>query len=149
MWFSPVAFGLPDLLIELFYIGVPVVGMDGRSLGRCTVTWLPNFLGWVDLRSYGALRAVIIILTVLKVSSKSRAVEVMAHQFILFCWTHLIWNEKTSHFHQQTVILIHIIKRIKINFFSEHDFSTWATQSRQLVNERAWVSQSVFQSHCQ
>ena len=23
-------------------------GADGRSLGRCTVTWLPNFLGWVD-----------------------------------------------------------------------------------------------------
>ena len=25
-----------------------------RSVGRCTVTWLPNFLGWVDLLSYGA-----------------------------------------------------------------------------------------------
>ena len=23
-------------------------GADGRSLARCTVTWLPNFLGWVD-----------------------------------------------------------------------------------------------------
>ena len=22
-------------------------GADGRSVGRCTVTWLPNFLGWV------------------------------------------------------------------------------------------------------
>ena len=43
-----VAFGLPHLLIELFYIGVPVVGTDGRSLSRCTVTWLPNFLGCVD-----------------------------------------------------------------------------------------------------
>ena len=30
-------------------------GADGRSaVGRCTVTWLPNFLGWVDLLSYGA-----------------------------------------------------------------------------------------------
>ena len=38
-----VAFRLPYLLIELFYIGMPVV----RSVGRCTVTWLPNFLGWV------------------------------------------------------------------------------------------------------
>ena len=47
-----VAFGLPYLLIELFYIGMPVVRTDGRSLdrslARCTVTWLPNFLGWVD-----------------------------------------------------------------------------------------------------
>ena len=25
-----------------------------RSVGRCTVTGLPNFLGWVDLLSYGA-----------------------------------------------------------------------------------------------
>ena len=36
-----------DLLIELFYIGLPVVRTDGRA-GECTVTWLPNFLGWVD-----------------------------------------------------------------------------------------------------
>ena len=46
-----VAFGLPYLLIELFYIGMPVVRINGRSggrsVGRCTVTWLPNFLGWV------------------------------------------------------------------------------------------------------
>ena len=37
-----VAFRLPYLLIELFYIGVPVVRMDsravGESVGRCTVT---------------------------------------------------------------------------------------------------------------
>ena len=33
-------------------------GGDGRrSVGRCTVTWLPNFLGWVDLLSNGAPRA--------------------------------------------------------------------------------------------
>ena len=34
MRFSSVAFGLPYLLIELFYIGVPVVRMDGRSVAR-------------------------------------------------------------------------------------------------------------------
>ena len=34
MRFSSVAFGLPHLLIEFFYIGVPVVRTDGRSLGR-------------------------------------------------------------------------------------------------------------------
>ena len=33
-----VAFGLPYLLIELFYIGMPVVRTDGRKDGR-TVTW--------------------------------------------------------------------------------------------------------------
>ena len=27
-------------------------GADGRSLARCTVTWLPNFLGWVDYRIF-------------------------------------------------------------------------------------------------
>ena len=31
----------------------PVVRTDGR----CTVTWLPNFLGWVEFLSYGASRA--------------------------------------------------------------------------------------------
>ena len=29
----------------------------GRLLRRCTVTWLPDFLGWVDSLSYGALQA--------------------------------------------------------------------------------------------
>jgi len=43
-----VAFGFPYLLIELLYMGMPVVRTDGRSLARCTVTWLRNFLGWVD-----------------------------------------------------------------------------------------------------
>ena len=61
-----VAFRLPYLLIELFYIGMPVVWTDSwtvdRSIGRCTVTWLPNFLGWVvyipHFLTYGAtLRA--------------------------------------------------------------------------------------------
>ena len=33
---------LPYLLIELFYISMPVVWTDGR-----TVTWLPKFLRWV------------------------------------------------------------------------------------------------------
>ena len=53
-----VAVGLPYLLTQLFYIGMPVVRTDGRLLARCTVTWLPNFLGWVDCHwnflSYGA-----------------------------------------------------------------------------------------------
>ena len=34
MRFSSPAFGLPYLLIELFYIGVPVVRTDGRSVAR-------------------------------------------------------------------------------------------------------------------
>ena len=35
--------------------GFPVVRTDGRrAVGQCTVTWLPNFLGWVDLLSCGA-----------------------------------------------------------------------------------------------
>ena len=44
-----------DCVILLWY----TCGADGRSFwgeptGRCTVTWLPNFLGWVDLLTYGA-----------------------------------------------------------------------------------------------
>ena len=46
-----VAFGLPYLLIELFYVGMPVVRTDGggRAVRRCTVTWIPNFPGWCIL----------------------------------------------------------------------------------------------------
>ena len=58
-----VAFGLPYLLIELLYIGMPVVRTDGCLLAWFTVTWL-LFLGWVDyhislamgLRTRAALR---------------------------------------------------------------------------------------------
>ena len=33
-------------------------GADGRAgCGRCTVTWIPNFLGWVDLLTHGAPQA--------------------------------------------------------------------------------------------
>ena len=32
-------------------------GADGRASGRCTVTWLPNFLGWVDLLTLGPPQA--------------------------------------------------------------------------------------------
>ena len=32
----------------------PVVHTDSRSIIWCMVTWLPNFLGWVDLLSYEA-----------------------------------------------------------------------------------------------
>ena len=33
-------------------------GADGRAgCERCTVTWLPNFLGWVDLLTHGAPQA--------------------------------------------------------------------------------------------
>ena len=38
-----VAFGLPYLLIELFYIDMPVVRTGARI-----VTWLPKFLGCID-----------------------------------------------------------------------------------------------------
>ena len=31
---------------------MPVVRTDGRAVGRCTVTWLPNFLGWVVYRIF-------------------------------------------------------------------------------------------------
>ena len=49
MRFSSVAFGLPYLLIELFYIGVPVVRTVGRTYGHVTskisrMHRLPNFL---------------------------------------------------------------------------------------------------------
>ena len=55
MRFSSIAFGLPHLLIELFHmVGLWCGRMVGWSLGRCMVTSLPNFLGWVDLLRYGA-----------------------------------------------------------------------------------------------
>ena len=38
-----VASGLPYLVIELLYIGIPVVQKGAR-----TVTWLPKFLGCID-----------------------------------------------------------------------------------------------------
>ena len=34
---------------------MPVVSTDGRSGSRCTVTWLPNFLGWIEFLRDGPL----------------------------------------------------------------------------------------------
>ena len=65
---------LPNKTLSCIWVAIPVdwvilhwyaCGADGRSLARCTVTWLPNFLGWVDyhislvvgLRPRAALRA--------------------------------------------------------------------------------------------
>ena len=47
--FLPVAFGLPYLLIELFYIGMPVVRTDGRAGGRSVYGHvITKFFGWVN-----------------------------------------------------------------------------------------------------
>ena len=47
--------GLPRELESVkVNIGSPVVQTNSHSIVWCTVTWLPNFLGWVDLLSYGA-----------------------------------------------------------------------------------------------
>ena len=68
----------PNKTLSCIWVAIPVdwvilhwyaCGADGRSrgrsVGRCTVTWLPNFFGWVDyhissamgLRPRTALRA--------------------------------------------------------------------------------------------
>ena len=64
-----IAFGLPYLLIELFYIGMHVLQTDGRSLARCTVTWLPNFLGWGSAINYCKLNSVTLFFFI-KIHSK-------------------------------------------------------------------------------
>ena len=66
---------IPTLCIVL-NIGFSVVRKDGRSGGRCTVTRLPNFLGWINFLTHGApllaLRA-----------RKSSAISVALEFFIL------------------------------------------------------------------
>ena len=42
-WKPWVAFGLPYLLIELFYIGMPVVRTDGRSVARSLGVWSRDY----------------------------------------------------------------------------------------------------------
>ena len=63
-------------------------GADGRSLGR-SVTWLPNFLGWVDLFNHGALQArfargaQLIELTNLKVTVKKIQQRISSAEYLL------------------------------------------------------------------
>ena len=105
MRFSSVAFGLPYLLIELFYISVPVVRTDGRSVGQCMVTWLPNVLGWVDLLSYGVplLPQSTLSLSVSLLSSSILVIPSAILQWNLFLWdtsikgTQNFVPEKCSH----------------------------------------------------
>ena len=82
-----VAFGLLYLLIELFYSGMPVMRTDGR----CTVTWLPNFLGWVDYQI-------------------SLAMEGILHAHACIRWTtieygHQIWWRGIENWRKGTVLL--------------------------------------------
>ena len=51
MRFSSVVVGCHTCWLSYFVL---VCLWCGRPLGRCTVTWLPNFPGWIDLLSYGA-----------------------------------------------------------------------------------------------
>ena len=56
-----VAFGLPYPLIELFYIGMPVVRTDGRTDGRMDVRLrddksLPKVLGCIKITKFSCLR---------------------------------------------------------------------------------------------
>ena len=50
-----VAFGLPYPLIELFYIGMPVVRTDGRTDGRDDKS-LPKVLGCIKITKFSCLR---------------------------------------------------------------------------------------------
>ena len=76
------AFGLPYLLIELFYIGMPVVRTDRRAVGRSVyghvinkITWmgsLPHFLTQVLCCARFALESCAIINLHIHVSYKTR-----------------------------------------------------------------------------
>ena len=60
----------------------------GRTVadGRCTVTWLPNFLGWVDLLTHGA-----------PLASASRSREKSATNFSPLTNTDLFWKILNKH----------------------------------------------------
>ena len=73
-------------------------GADGRAGGRCTVTWLPNFLGWVDLLTHGAPQARFARQSSANISYKT---SLLRAYFQLF-WhnphpdTHRLWVQKVS-----------------------------------------------------
>ena len=56
----------------------------GRLLRRCTVTWLPNFLGWVDSLSYGAPQARPWSSVITAIATKINNEEVDVHWQFLF-----------------------------------------------------------------
>ena len=48
MWLRCISVAIPVDWIILHWYACGADGLSGgRSVGRCTVTWLPNFLGWV------------------------------------------------------------------------------------------------------
>ena len=97
----------------------------GRADGRCTVTWLPNFPGWVDLPAHGAAQT-----RFARQSSASNRIcpflpSLSSKVFVrrrawraLFCWwiafigaLFLNWN-----FHQILILQQHkTSKKIEIN----------------------------------
>ena len=87
------AFGLPYLLIDLFYIGVPVCGRRavGRS-GGSTVTWRPKFLGCIGYQ--------IFLPMVLYAARGSRARELRYYKLIVKLH---YWRMFTTSYHLQII----------------------------------------------
>ena len=99
-----------------------MVRTDGRSFVRCTVTWLPNFLGWVDYLSCGAplWRVIIANKCTWKVAHGSTTCTVLPAD--VYPQYLLKWSKHKAHF----LRAVHIAKSLR--FF--YQFQRWVGMKR-------------------
>ena len=98
---------------------------DGRAAGgRCTVTWLPNFLGWVDLLTHGAPQA--------RFARQSSAMIWLA--YVLLWMTYYLPFENLRHF--KIVLLSQ--RRFALLWFLILDSYSFATVILVLLFRQSW-----------
>ena len=70
--------------------------INGRPVGQCTVLLLPNFLGWVDLLSYGApllpQSTLSLSVSLLSSPSSSLASSILVTPSAILQWNLFLWN---------------------------------------------------------
>ena len=104
-------------------IGFPVV----RTNGRCTVTWSPNFLGWVDLLTHGAPLIIIIILLLLLL--------LLIIIIIIICILFVPKKKTPKHVYNLLVLQIAVGHQCK-NWIAYSMEITWAFFTHKLLNWR-------------
>ena len=70
--------------------------INGRPVGQCTVLLLPNFLGWVNLLSYGApllpQSTLSLSVSLLSSPSSSLASSILVPPSAILQWNLFLWN---------------------------------------------------------
>ena len=133
---------IPVYWVILHSFGMPVVRTDGRLVGRSTVTWLPNFLGWVVYHIF-----VPIVLRCARFARESSVIINFGHLYAAFflCQLHVVENF-TLHLTSEWVYWVYwgfsVFVRLWIAWWDSNDSGLKAAYSHfaSVSRNRSWHS---------